>query len=42
MTLTQNTIENVKAFAFAISLIIGVYAFIAIPFFLYALIQLIK
>ena len=42
MKITQDTIETFKAFAFAISLIIGAYAFIALPFAFYALIQLIK
>ena len=42
MKITQDTIETVKAFAFAISLIVGAYAFIAIPFAFYALVQIIK
>ena len=42
MTITQNTIETVKAFSFAISLIVGAYALIALPFAFYALVQLIK
>ena len=42
MKITQNTIETFKAFAFAISLIVGAYALIALPFGLYALVQLIK